>query len=145
MAKVALHRITDWPVARHALPVLRFVGALDEVLDRVHWFGPPGLGVIDRIPEVGARPELEPALLSVGRALADFGWAWVEIGDDDAWSCGFHWSASEDELAAALEGDGHQVVRVRERLGRREGERIDDEIMLSVLELGGSRHRSRNG
>lgn len=117
MATIALYKLTDWPVSKHVLPLLRALGIPDGALERPFYFYPTAAQrPFADLPEKGGQAENEKALLALSRALA------MNVGNrivsptDVPLSYGFHWSASEEELAAHAEKAGHEVVRARDAI-----------------------------
>lgn len=116
MATIVLHRLDDWPVARHLRPVLTMLGVPDAALDATLWYA-AGAGSEIEPGERSRFPDADRALLAAGTALACLGRSVVGLprtpaGDASAAGVtlrnGVVWKTL-DEVSAALARDGHEV------------------------------------
>jgi len=120
MVRVVLYRLQDWSVSRHLLPVLRAAGVPEVALGCVHYFHAHGLAdPFEAIDEGPGFPAATDALLAASGAVGAFGHRLADTGEDDERTCGFHWSASEEQLIAAARQRKLEVVLARDSASAR--------------------------
>jgi hypothetical protein len=114
VTKIVLHHIDDWAVGTHVLAALEAAGVSTRALGRTFEFSAVDTPApFESIPEHGAIPEAEDALLAAAGLLARLGHALVDTDLDDERTAGFHWSADAETLARAATVAGLEVVTVR--------------------------------
>jgi hypothetical protein len=123
MAKIVLHRLTDWPVFRHVRPLLDALEVEPESLGFWHFFStsdPTVRKLVDAAPEREERPEETEPLLALGESLADLGRSFIAADEDDQLHVAFHDCASQEVLRAAAKKGKHEVVLAAELVGKGE-------------------------
>jgi hypothetical protein len=119
MTQIAIHHLPDWAVSRHLLSALRAAGVAEEALGCAHYFYPGEVAdPFASLPESDGFPDAEDALMATSAALDALGHALVDMEEDDERTFGFHWSASDEQLAAAAkeaEAHGRDCARLRTR------------------------------
>jgi hypothetical protein len=111
--KIVLHHLQDWAVSRHLVPVLRAAGVPEAALGCVHYFHVEGVAdPFASLPEGEGFPDAADALLTASVALGALGHALADAEEDEL-EFGIHWSATEEDLAAAAKKHKLTVVAAR--------------------------------